>query len=335
MNIVEFFNPILYFILGFLFGGISFFICYYAINKKKQTNNSSNIDIGSINENIRNIQKELQDFNLVQDRIELSIIKGGSKDQGDWGEFVLKNILENSGLKEPNDFEIQKIFKDSDGLDKKPDVVVHMPGRRDLIIDSKVTLKSWHEYANAKDEKIKSIHFKNFLESVKSALKSLEKANYQKIYDIETLDYILMFIPVEPAFIALCNEGNDILQEAWKKKIAIVCPSTLQWLLKTVDNLWRIDKQSKTAQEIANKASDMYDKVYGVYQSFNLASKAIDTAKNNMKEAQNKLQDGKNSLTKQVEKIKKLGRLSPKKNLPIEAIEDIESIENIENVEKE
>ena len=136
-----------------------------------------------------------------------------------------------------------------------------------------------------------------------------------------------MFIPVEPAFIALCNEGNDILQEAWKKKIAIVCPSTLPWLLKTVDNLWRIDKQSKTAQEIANKASDMYDKVYGVYQSFNLASKAIDTAKNNMKEAQNRLQDGKNSFTRQAERIKQLGRLSPKKNLPIESIEDIENIE--------
>ena len=332
---MEFFNTTIYFVLGFMFGGISFTLIYFFINKIKKNSNNSDIDLGSINENIRNIQKELQDFNLVQDRIELSIIKGGSKDQGDWGEFVLKNILESSGLKEPHDYETQKIFKDTDGVDKKPDVVVHMPGKRDLIIDSKVTLKSWHEYANTKDEKIKSMHFKSFLESVKTALKSLEKANYQKIYDIETLDYILMFIPVEPAFIALCNEGNDILQEAWKKKIAIVCPSTLPWLLKTVDNLWRIDKQSKTAQEIANKASDMYDKVYGVYQSFNLASKAIDTAKNNMKEAQNKLQDGKNSLTKQVEKIKKLGRLSPKKNLPIEAIEDIESIENIENVEKE
>ena len=317
---MEFLNSTIYFILGFSFGGMSFFLIYFLINKLKKNSYNSNIDLGSINENIRNIQKELQDFNLVQDRIELSIIKGGSKDQGDWGEFVLKNILENSGLKEPNDFEIQKIFKDSDGLDKKPDVVVHMPGKRDLIIDSKVTLKSWHEYANAKDEKIKSIHFKNFLESVKTALKSLEKANYQKIYDIETLDYILMFIPVEPAFIALCNEGNDILQEAWKKKIAIVCPSTLPWLLKTVDNLWRIDKQSKTAQEIANKASDMYDKVYGVYQSFNLASKAIDTAKNNMREAQNKLQDGKNSLTKQAEKIKLLGRLSPKKTYQLKLL---------------
>ena len=324
---MEFLNSTIYFILGFSFGGMSFFLIYFLINKLKKNSYNSNIDLGSINENIRNIQKELQDFNLVQDRIELSIVRGGSKDQGDWGEFVLKNILESSGLKEPHDYETQKIFKDLDGMDKKPDVVVHMPGKRDLIIDSKVTLKAWHEYANTKDEKIKSIHFKNFLESVKTALKSLEKANYQKIYDIETLDYILMFIPVEPAFIALCNDGNDILQEAWKRKIAIVCPSTLPWLLRTVDNLWRIDKQSKTAQEIANKASDMYDKVYGVYQSFNLASRAIDTAKNNMKEAQNRLQDGKHSLTKQAEKIKQLGRLSPKKNLPIDVIEDIESVE--------
>jgi DNA recombination protein RmuC len=324
---MELFNPFLYFLLGFIVGGIFISFIYQTISKKKINNQNDDFDLGAIKTNIENMNKKLTEFNLVQDRLELSLVKGSAKGQGDWGEFVLKNILENSGLKEPHDYETQKIFKDSDGLDKKPDVVVHMPGKRDLIIDSKVTLKSWHEYANTKDEKIKSMHFKNFLESVKTALKSLEKANYQKIYDIDTLDYILMFIPVEPAFIALCNDGNDILQEAWKRKIAIVCPSTLPWLLRTVDNLWRIDKQSKTAQEIANKASDMYDKVYGVYQSFNLASRALDTAKNNMKEAQNRLQDGKHSLTKQAEKIKQLGRLSPKKNLPIDVIEDIESVE--------
>ncbi len=320
---MELLNPILYFILGFSFGAISFFIIYFSIFRKREKNDSTILDLGSINENIRNIQKELQDFNLVQDRLELSIVKGGSKDQGDWGEFVLKNILESSGLKEPHDYEIQKIYKDSDGLDKKPDVIVHMPGGRDLIIDSKVTLKAWHEYINTKDEIKKQKEFKSFLESVRTALKSLEKANYQKIYGIETLDYILMFIPVEPAFIALCSEGNEIVQEAWRKKIAIVCPSTLPWLLKTVDNLWRVDKQSKTAQEIAKKASEMYDKVYGVYQSFDSASKAINNAKDKMKDAKDRLQDGKNSLTSQVENIKKLGRLSPKKELPINNNEDL------------
>ena len=318
---MEFLNPFVYFILGFLFGGISFFIIYQSINKKKLNTNNENFDLGAIKTNIENMNKKLTDFNLVQDRLELSLVKGGSKDQGDWGEFVLKNILESSGLKEPHDYEIQKIYKDEDGLDKKPDVVVHMPGKRDLIIDSKVTLKAWHEYTNTKEDNMKTIYFKNFLESVKTALKSLEKANYQKIYGIETLDYILMFIPVEPAFIALCSDGNEIVQDAWKKKIAIVCPSTLPWLLKTVDNLWRIDKQSKTAQEIAKKASDMYDKVYGVYQSFELASKAIDSAKNKMKDAKDKLLDGKNSLTTQAENIKKIGRLSPKNTLPVHDIE--------------
>jgi DNA recombination protein RmuC len=318
---MELLNPILYFLLGFVFGGISFFIIYQSISKKKQSNINDDFDLGTIKANIENMNKKLTDFNLVQDRLELSLVKGGSKDQGDWGEFVLKNILESSGLKEPHDYEIQKIFKDEDGFDKKPDVIIHMPGKRDLIIDSKVILKSWHEYTNTKENNLKNIHFKNFLESVKTALKSLEKANYQKIYGIETLDYILMFIPVEPAFIALCSDGNEIVQDAWKKKIAIVCPSTLPWLLKTVDNLWRIDKQSKTAQEIAKKASDMYDKVYGVYQSFETAAKAIDNAKNKMKDAKDKLQDGKNSLTTQIENIKKIGRLSPKNTLPVEDIE--------------
>ena len=318
---MEFLNPLFYFILGFIFGGISFFIIYKSVAKKKRNNTNDDFDLGTIKANIESMNKKLTDFNLVQDRLELSLVKGGSKDQGDWGEFVLKNILESSGLKEPHDYEVQKIFKDENGLDKKPDVIVHMPGKRDLIIDSKVTLKSWHEYTNSKEDNMKNVYFKNFLDAVKAALKSLEKANYQKIYEIQTLDYILMFIPVEPAFIALCSDGNDIVQDAWKKKIAIVCPSTLPWLLKTVDNLWRIDKQSKTAQEIAKKASEMNDKVYGVYQSFETASKAIDNTKNKMKDAKDKLQDGKNRLTTQLENIKEIGRLSQKNTLPIVEIE--------------
>ena len=229
---MELSNPLLYFILGFVFGGISFFIIYQIINKKKQPNLNDDFDLGAIKSNIESMNKKLTDFNLVQDRLELSLVKGGSKDQGDWGEFVLKNILESSGLKDPHDYEIQKIFKDEDGFDKKPDVIVHMPGKRDLIIDSKVTLKSWHEYTNTKEDHMKEIYFKNFLDSVKAALKSLEKANYQKIYGIETLDYILMFIPVEPAFIALCSDGNEIVQDAWKKENSNCLPIYIAMVIK-------------------------------------------------------------------------------------------------------
>jgi DNA recombination protein RmuC len=133
-----------------------------------------------------------------------------------------------------------------------------------------------------------------------------------------------MFIPVEPAFIALYKDGDNLVQEAWKKKIMIVCPSTLPFLLKTVENLWRIEKQSKRVEEIAKKAGDIYDKAYGVYDSFSHADKALQTAKDKMKDAKDKLKDGTNSFTKQVQKIKDLGRLSTKKTLPSDAIEDKE-----------
>ena len=257
---MEFSYQIFIFFLGFLSAVVAIALFYFFFNNKKKFENNQHEDLGSIKENIRSIQQELQNFNLVQDRIENSIIKGGSKEQGDWGELVLKNILDSSGLQEPQDYETQKVYQDSDGNPQKPDVIVHMPGKRDIIIDSKVTLKSWHEYSNAKDENSKSIHFKKFLEAVKDSIKKLDKASYQNLYEIKTLDAILMFIPVEPAFIALYKDGENLVQEAWKKKIMIVCPSTLPFLLKTVENLWRIEKQSKRVEEIAKKAGDIYDK---------------------------------------------------------------------------
>ena len=219
---MEFSYQIFIFFLGFFSASVVIALFYFFFNNKKNFKNNQLEDLGSIKENIRSIQQELQNFNLVQDRIENSIIKGGSKEQGDWGELVLKNILDSSGLQEPQDYETQKVYQDSDGNPQKPDVIVHMPGKRDIIIDSKVTLKSWHEYSNAKDENSKSIHFKKFLEAVKDSIKKLDKASYQNLYEIKTLDAILMFIPVEPAFIALYKDGENLVQEAWKKKIMIV-----------------------------------------------------------------------------------------------------------------
>ena len=176
---MEFSYQIFIFFLGFLSAVVAIALFYFFFNNKKKFENNQHEDLGSIKENIRSIQQELQNFNLVQDRIENSIIKGGSKEQGDWGELVLKNILDSSGFQEPQDYETQKVYQDSDGNPQKPDVIVHMPGKRDIIIDSKVTLKSWHEYSNAKDENSKSIHFKKFLEAVKDSIKKLDKASYQ------------------------------------------------------------------------------------------------------------------------------------------------------------
>ena len=147
-------------------------------------------------------------------------------------------------------------------------------------------------------------------------MRDLTKDNYSNLYEINTVDSVLMFIPTEPALLSLYSEVVKIIEDAWKKKIIIVGPSTLPFLLKAVENMWRVDKQSKTIKDIASAASDIYDKTVSVYESFVKANQSIDLAKSKMDEAKQRLQDGSGSLTKKVEKMKKLGRLSTKKQLP-------------------
>ncbi len=224
----------------------------------------------------------------------------------------LKNIVDSVGLREGKEYETQKAYKDSDGNLQKPDVIVHMPGNRDIIIDSKVSLSAWHDYSNTKDQNAKAMHLKKFLEAVKNFVRSLSKDNYANLYEINTIDNVLMFIPIEPALLALYNEGIKIIEDAWQKKIMIVGPSTLPYLLKAVENMWRLDKQTKTIKDIAAAATDIYDKTV-----------SIDKAKDKMDEAKLRLQDGPGSLTKKVQKMKELGRLSTKKQLPIDSEDDI------------
>ena len=162
----------------------------------------------------------------------------------------------------------------------------------------------------------KKIFLKKFLDSTKSSIRNLSQDNYSKVYGINTIDNVLMFIPIEPALLTLYNEANKLIEESWNKKIIIVGPSTLPFLLKAVENMWRVDKQSKTIKDIASAASDIYDKTVSVYESFIKANQSLDLAKTKMDEARQRLQEGSGSLTKKVEKMKKLGRLSTKKQLP-------------------
>ena len=316
-------NLIIIFIVGFLCGSGAIIFLYYVINLKKDSTYNKEEDLNSLKNHMQSIQQSLQNFNLAQDRIENTLIRGGAQQQGPWGEFVLKNILDSVGLREGEEYETQKAFKDTEGNIQKPDVVVHMPGKRDIIIDSKVSLSSWHEYANTKDKTVKELHLKKFLEAVKIFVRDLSKDNYANLYAINTIDNVLMFVPVEPALLTLYTEGVKIIEDAWNKKIIIVGPSTLPFLLKAVENMWRVDKQTKTIKDIAASATEIYDKTVNVYESFLQANQSIDKAKMKMDEAKLRLQDGPGSLTKKVEKMKKLGRLSPKKELPDDLEDDI------------
>jgi len=320
---MELSSQIIIFLLGFFSGAGVIALLYFFVIARKKSDVKENNDLDSLKTNILSIQQSLQNFNLVQDRIENTLIRGGAQQQGLWGEFVLKNILDSVGLREGKEYKTQKAYKDSDGNLQKPDVIVHMPGKRDIIIDSKVSLSAWHDYSNTKDQNAKAMHLKKFLEAVKNFVRSLSKDNYANLYEINTIDNVLMFIPIEPALLALYNEGVKIIEDAWQKKIMIVGPSTLPYLLKAVENMWRLDKQTKTIKDIAAAATDIYDKTVNVYESFNQANQSIDKAKDKMDEAKSRLQDGPGSLTKKVQKMKELGRLSTKKQLPIDSDDDI------------
>ena len=320
---MELSSQIIIFLLGFFSGAGVIALLYFFVIARKKSDVKENNDLDSLKTNILSIQQSLQNFNLAQDRIENTLIRGGAQQQGPWGEFVLKNILDSVGLREGKEYETQKAYKDSDGNLQKPDVIVHMPGKRDIIIDSKVSLSAWHDYSNTKDQNAKAMHLKKFLEAVKNFVRSLSKDNYANLYEINTIDNVLMFIPIEPALLALYNEGVKIIEDAWQKKIMIVGPSTLPYLLKAVEKMWRLDKQTKTIKDIAAAATEIYDKTVNVYESFNQANQSIDKAKDKMDEAKSRLQDGPGSLTKKVQKMKELGRLSTKKQLPIDSEDDI------------
>ena len=320
---MEFSTQIIIFIVGFLCGAGALAFLYFIINSKKEPEAKEHEDITSLKNHMQSIQQSLQNFNLAQDRIENTLIRGGAQQQGPWGEFVLKNILDSVGLREGEEYETQKAFRDSEGNLQKPDVIVHMPGKRDIIIDSKVSLSAWHDYSNTKDETAKAMHLKKYLEAVKTFVRYLSKDNYASLYEINTIDNVLMFIPIEPALLTLYNEGIKIIEDAWQKKIIIVGPSTLPFLLKAIENMWRVDKQTKTIKDIAATATEIYDKTVNVYDSFVQANQSIDKAKTKMDEAKLRLQDGPGSLTKKVQKMKKLGRLNTKKELPDDLGDDI------------
>ena len=307
---------ILVFVIGFFCGiGVLISVRYLlSQNKKKQNENES--EIVSLKQHMESIQLSLQNFNLAQNRLENTLVRGGSQQQGSWGEFVLQNILEGAGLREGHEYETQKAFRDENGNLQKPDVIVRMPGNRDIVIDSKVPLSAWHDFSNTNDDNQKKIFLKKFLESIKNFIRDLGKDDYASLYQINSIDSVLMFIPIEPALLTLYNEAEDLIEKAWQKKIIIVGPSTLPFLLKAVENMWRIDKQSKTIKDIAATASEIYDKAVNVYDSFNTVNQSLDKARLKMDEAKSRLQDGPGSLTKKIEKMKKLGRLNTKKQLP-------------------
>jgi DNA recombination protein RmuC len=242
-------------------------------------------------------------------------LKGDSKMQGNWGELVLERVLEKSGLEKGREYEVQQSFVTEEGNRLFPDVVINLPDGKKMIVDSKVTLTAYERYINTEDETEKAQFLKEHLIAIKRHVDQLSEKNYHDLYQMESPDFVLLFIPIESAFALALNEDTSLYNKAFEKNIVIVTPSTLLATLRTIDSMWTNQKQQENAVEIARQAGALYDKFEGFVSDLVKIGKKMDEAKVEYGNAMNKLFDGKGNLINSVEKLKKMGAKA-KKALP-------------------
>jgi DNA recombination protein RmuC len=244
-----------------------------------------------------------------------SALKGQAKAQGNWGELILERVLEASGLRKGHEYDVQESHTREDGSRAQPDVVVHLPEDRHLIIDAKVSLTAYEEHANSETDHQRESAMKRHIDSVRAHIKELSEKNYQQLYGLKSLDFVLMFIPVEPAFMLAISHDSDLWQDAWKKNVLLVSPSTLLFVVRTVAHLWRQEQQNRNAQEIASRGSELYDKLVGFVEDMDSLGAKLQQAQKAFDGAYNKFTGGRGNVIRQAEMLKELG-VKPTKQLP-------------------
>jgi DNA recombination protein RmuC len=238
-------------------------------------------------------------------------LKGDSKIQGNWGELVLERVLEKSGLEKDREYFMQSSFTNEEGKRVLPDVVLHLPDHKKMIIDSKVSLVAYERFVNEEDEERRPAHLKEHVNSLKKHIEQLSAKNYQDIYKIESPDFVLLFVPIEPAFAIAINSDNSLYNWAFEKNIVIVTPSTLLATLRTIDSMWTNEKQQQNALEIATQAGALYDSFTNLTDELIKVGKQIGTVQGTYETAMKKL-TGRGNLITRVEKLKKLGAKATK-----------------------
>jgi len=272
-------------------------------------------DRGSLKEMLSSMSLSKAEMVKVANDLKTTLVAGGNQAQGNWGQLVLEHILQDRlGMTKGVEFSAQKGFSDEDHR-QIPDIIVHLPGGRDVVIDSKVSLKAWDEFINATDEISKKDALDRHIKSVKTHITELSKKNYQKILGVKSLDAVIMFVPNEHAITSLGKDSRDITDFALSKKITIVGPSMIYYVLKTVDQFWKVEKQNKNIQEVIRLATKTYDKAYGVYTSAQKAAKSFGQMDAHIQDVLKKIQDGSDSLLGAADKMKKIGGLNTKNEL--------------------
>ncbi len=267
----------------------------------------------ALREQLLNLQT--QNLKITQEAENLTkALKGDSKMQGNWGELVLERVLEKSGLEKDREYTVQQSFQREDGSRVLPDVIINLPDGKKMIVDSKVSLVAYERMVNAEDE-FRDKFLKEHILSLRKHVDQLSAKKYEDLYAMESPDFVLMFIPIEPAFAVALNNDNSLYNKAFEQNIVIVTPSTLLATLRTIDSMWNNEKQQRNAIEIARQAGALYDKFEGFVTDLTKVGRKMDDAKSEYKGAMNKLVEGRGNIVASMQKLKKMGAKA-KKSIP-------------------
>ena len=255
---------------------------------------------------IRNLQQ--LNAQMAQEALNLTrALKGDNKTQGNWGEVVLTRVLEASGLREGYEYQTQVSIETDNRARMQPDVIVRLPQGKDVVIDAKMTLVAYERYFNAEDDYTREAALQEHIASVRNHMRLLGRKDYQQLPGLRSLDYVLMFIPVEPAFLLAIDRQPELISEALKNNIMLVSPTTLLVALRTIANLWRYEHQSRNAQKIAERAGRLYDKMRLFVDDMSAIGQGLDKAQDNYRQAMKKLASGRGNLLVQAESFRELG----------------------------
>lgn len=259
---------------------------------------------------------------IGEDAVQLTrALKGDNKMQGNWGEVVLERLLEESGLKKGREYETQVSLKGEDGSRRNPDVIIHLPDKRDIVIDAKVSLVDYEQFCREEDEEQRQRYLRQHVASIRSHVTGLNRKSYEKLEGINSLDFVLIFIPVEAAFMAAVERDNRLFIDAYDRGIILVSPTTLLATLRTISNIWRYEDQNRNAEKIATQAGALYDQFVLVIESLDDVGKHIVKSQEAWQQTRNRLVDGRGNLVRRMDDLKKMGAKA-RKSLPEDIRQD-------------
>jgi DNA recombination protein RmuC len=258
-------------------------------------------------------------------------LKGSAKTQGDWGEVVLERILEAAGLRRGHEYTLQETIARADATRARPDVILHLPGDRTLVVDAKVSLLDYGTYCATTDEALRKHAATRHCASLREHIRDLAARNYHRLPGLETLDFVILFVPIEPAFLLALETDNNLWVDAWEKNILLVSPSTLLFVVRTVAHLWRQEEQVRNVQDIAKRGADLYDKFVGFVDDLSALGAQLERTRATYEMAMGKLATGRGNLVRQVEMLRALG-VQPTKRLPRQLTRRAEELDIFEDV---